>query len=372
MSKPITILFGTRPEAIKLAPIILELKKQNIPYRVIHTGQHLELAEQILSAFDITPDHRLKLMTEAQQPLDLLQKLLSTLPDLIAPDHTGLLIVQGDTTSALAGALTAHHQKVKVAHLEAGLRSYDRMQPFPEESNRTLISHLADLHFAPTAGARHNLLAENIDPDTIHVTGNSVVDALHFILDQAFVTPGEIRQKYDAGEGKLILLTTHRRENFGKPLEEIFGAIRDIAEEHPEYTILLPSHPNPNVQQAVKALRQIPNIHVIDPLTYEEFVPLMAAADLILTDSGGIQEEAPALGTPVFVLRNKTERPELLDSGAGKLIGTNKARIIEEVTSHFRRHQANERLEVFGDGHTAERVVRVLKAEVLGIKITQP
>ena len=379
MSKPITILFGTRPEAIKLAPVIRELKKQEISHRVIHTGQHMELAEQILTTFDITPDHRLSLMTEAQQPLDLLQRLLATLPKLISPENTGMVLVQGDTTSALAGALTAHHQKVPVAHLEAGLRSHDRMQPFPEESNRTLISHIADIHFAPTAGARQNLLAENIDPDTIHVTGNSVVDALHYILEHSSSTPEEIRKKYVANQeknskqakGKLILLTTHRRENFGEPLKHIFGAIRDIADAHPEYTVLFPSHPNPNVQQALSMLKDSQNIHVIEPLSYEEFVPLMAAADLILTDSGGIQEEAPALGTPVFVLRNKTERPELLASGAGKMIGTARDRIVEEVKNHFTTYQPNKTHEIFGDGHTAERVVGVLKAEVLRYNFPQ-
>ena len=360
MTKPITILFGTRPEAIKLAPIILQLKKQEIPHRVIHTGQHRELAEQILTTFGITPDHRLSLMTESQSPLNLLQRLLATLPDLITPENTDLLLVQGDTTSALAGALTAHHQKVRVAHLEAGLRSHDRMQPFPEESNRTLISHLADLHFAPTAGARQNLLDENIDPDTIHLTGNSVVDALHYILNKSTTSPEEIRKQYSVGQGKLIVLTTHRRENFGRPIKDIFGAIRHISEAHPEYTILLPSHPNPNVQKALALLKESPNTHVIEPLAYEEFVPLMAAADLILTDSGGIQEEAPALGTSVFVLRNKTERPELLDSGAGKLIGTNKDKIIEAVTDYFKTNCDNETREIFGDGHTAERVVMLM------------
>ena len=362
MSNPITILFGTRPEVIKLAPVILELKKQAIPHRVIHTGQHLELAEQILTTFGITPDYRLSMMTEAQKPLELLQKLLAALPELIMPESTGVLLVQGDTTTALAGALTAHHQKVRVAHLEAGLRSHDRMQPFPEESNRTLISHLADIHFAPTAGARQNLLAENIGPDTIHVTGNSVVDALHFIIDKSSISPEEIRKNYSVGEGKLILLTTHRRENFGEPIRDIFIAIKHIADIHPDYTILLPSHPNPNVQEAISLLKESTKIRVIEPLAYEEFVPLMAAADLILTDSGGIQEEAPALGTPVFVLRNKTERPELLESEAGQLIGTDKNKIINAVTNYFKTDSENNAHEIFGDGHTAERVVRFLKA----------
>jgi UDP-N-acetylglucosamine 2-epimerase (non-hydrolysing) len=360
MNKPITILFGTRPEAIKLAPIILKLRDQNMDYQVIHTGQHLELAEPILKTFGITPDIRLEMMKDAQQPLDLLSRLLSRLTDYINTDNSGCLLVQGDTTTALAGALTAYHQKVKLAHLEAGLRSHDKMQPFPEESNRTLISHLADLHFAPTASARQNLIKENIDPQSVHVTGNSVVDALQMILSKSKVTTEEIRKKYTTEKGKLILLTTHRRENFGEPLNNIIDAIKTIANEQPGVTILLPSHPNPNVQQAISALAGFENIHLIEPMIYEEFVPLMAAADLILTDSGGIQEETPALGTPVFVLRNKTERPELLESGAGKLIGTSKERIVEEVTSFFQSNQSSEVREVFGDGHAAERVVGLL------------
>jgi len=365
MNKPITVLFGTRPEAIKLAPVILKLKEEKIDHQVIHTGQHLELAEPILETFDINPDHRLALMKDTQQPLDLLSRLLSELPEFIDVEKTGVVLVQGDTTTALAGAITAHHQKVRVAHLEAGLRSHDKMQPFPEESNRTLISHLADLHFAPTAGARQNLLDEHISPGTIHITGNSVVDALHLILERSSITPEQIRRNYGIGDGKLVLLTTHRRENFGKPLKDILEAIQIIANEHPDYTILFPSHPNPNVQKAVSSLKEITNVKLIAPLQYDEFVPLMAAADLILTDSGGIQEEAPALGTPVFVLRNKTERPELLESGAGKLIGTDKKRIVNEVNTYFQSDRSKDSLEVFGDGHTAERVVRLLSTEVL-------
>lgn len=362
MNKPITVLFGTRPEAIKLAPVILKLREEEVDHQVIHTGQHLELAEPILELFDIKPDHRLAIMKDAQQPLDLLSRLLLELPEFINVEKSGTLLVQGDTTTALAGALTAHHQKVRVAHLEAGLRSHDKMQPFPEESNRTLISHLAELHFAPTASARQNLLNEHISQEQIHITGNSVVDALHDILEKSTLSPEQIRRNYGIGDGKLVLLTTHRRENFGQPLRDIIEAIQFIANENPDYTILFPSHPNPNVQKALTSLKKITNIKVIDPLQYDEFVPLMAAADLILTDSGGIQEEAPALGTSVFVLRNKTERPELLESGAGKLIGTDKERIIHEVNTYFQSDRSKEKQEIFGDGHTAERVVRLLKS----------
>lgn len=360
MKKKISVIFGTRPEAIKLAPVILELRKQQIPVQIVHTGQHNELVEPILKTFGIDPGHRLEMMSPGQTPLELLQKLLAVLPDMIHSKNTSTVLVQGDTTTALAGALAAHHQKITVAHLEAGLRSHDRSQPFPEETNRTLISHLSDLNFAPTAGARQNLIAEGISDDTIHVTGNSVVDALHYIIRKGNISPDELRKKHLKNGGHLILLTTHRRENFGEPLTEIFSAVKELATRFTSSVFLFPVHPNPKVQDKLTILKSVSNIKLLQPLAYEEFVPLMAAADLILTDSGGIQEEAPALGTPVFVLRNKTERPELLESGAGKLIGTTKERIIEEVASHFRSHKPSETRELFGDGHTAERVVRLL------------
>lgn len=361
MNKPITILFGTRPEAIKIAPIILELRKQNIKHTVIHTGQHAELADKILAAFNIKPDEHLHMMKKAQTPLDLLQRLLAVLPDWMHPDKTGLLLVQGDTTTALAGALTAHHQKVPLAHLEAGLRSHDRSQPFPEEANRILISHLADLHFAPTAGAQQNLRNENIPATSIHITGNSVVDALQYILNNSEITINDVRKKHGAENKKLLLLTTHRRENFGEPVRQIFHAMAKISEQIKDIEILLPVHPNPNVRDALPILEKYRNIKLIDPLSYTDFIPVMAAADLILTDSGGIQEEAPALGTPVFVLRNKTERPELIESGAGKLIGTNRETIVSEVSQFFAAKSRKTPIEVFGDGHTAERVVRIMK-----------
>ncbi len=361
MNKPITILFGTRPEAIKVAPIILELRKQNMKHTVIHTGQHAELADKILTSFDIKPDEHLHMMEKTQTPLDLLQRLLAVLSEWIYSDKTGILLVQGDTTTALAGALTAHHQKVPLAHLEAGLRSHDRAQPFPEEANRTLISHLADLHFAPTAVAKQNLLAENIPPHSIHLTGNSVVDALQFILNNSETTTDDVRKKYGAENKKLLLLTTHRRENFGEPIRHIFHAMAELSEQFDDIEILLPAHPNPNVIEVLPILEKYRNIKLIDPLSYTDFIPVMAAADLILTDSGGIQEEAPALGTPVFVLRNKTERPELIESGAGKLIGTDKDNIVSEVTQFFKTNNKSQPTEIFGDGFTAERVVRIMK-----------
>lgn len=361
MKKPISIIFGTRPEVIKLAPVILELKKQDVPVQIIHTGQHDELAEPILKTFDIQPDHRLEIMKAAQTPLDLLQRLLAVLPELIRADSTSSVLVQGDTTTALAGAMSAHYREIPVTHLEAGLRSHDRGQPFPEETNRTMISHLSDYHFAPTAGARQNLLAEGISSNNIHVTGNSVVDALHYIIKQGKVSPEELRDIYLNKGKNLILLTTHRRENFGDPLTHIFSAVSELAVRFPGSTFLFPVHPNPKVQEKLVLLDNLPNIKQIKPLKYEEFVPLMAAADLILTDSGGIQEEAPALGTPVFVLRNKTERPELIESGAGQLVGTDRQKIIEAVTHFLQTDHLRKPTEVFGDGHTAERVVAILK-----------
>jgi len=364
MKQPITILFGTRPEAIKLAPVILELRRLSIPHRVIHSGQHADLADDILNTFGIVPAQRLQMMTQTQTPLDLLQRLLAELPKWISREQTSILLVQGDTTTALAGALTAHHQTVQVAHLEAGLRSYDRSQPFPEEANRTLISHMADIHFAPTAKARQNLLDEHIAEPAIHVTGNSVVDALQYILELSPVSVDEVRKRYGAEKKRLLLLTTHRRENFGEPMRQIFMAVRQASEELKNLKVLLPVHPNPNVAEALQILRGYDNIDLIEPLSYTDFVPLMAASDLILTDSGGIQEEAPSLGTPVFVLRNKTERPELIESGAGKLIGTDQEAIFSSVKQFFTTINTRSTAEIFGDGHTAERVVQILKQAV--------
>lgn len=362
MNQRITIVFGTRPEAIKLSPVILALKKAGVETMIIHTGQHAELADDILSYFKITPDIHLTLMKKSQPNVVLFQRLVEKLNDIISPENCDTVLVQGDTTSALAGAMVAHFKGVKVAHLEAGLRSHDPSQPFPEESNRKLISHIANLHFAPTAEAKANLLAENIDSAAIHITGNSVVDALKMILSSEESSSESTRAQYASKNEILLLLTTHRRENLGRAQQEIFKAVIELVDRNPSLRVVFPVHPNPEIQKNLSILEKHNRVSITEPLSYFEFIPLMAASDLILTDSGGIQEEAPALGVPVFVLRNTTERPELIQSGAGILVGTKKEFIIEKVDLFLSSVHKNSPIEIYGDGQTSNRVVALLTA----------
>lgn len=361
MSEQIKIILGTRPEAIKLAPVILKLKEDKFDISVIHTGQHTNLANDILDYFGIKPDLRLNPDRSGNSEASLLQSLISVIEPLLSPDDTGLVMVQGDTSSALAGALAGHYQKIPVAHLEAGLRSHDISQPFPEETNRKLISHLAEIHFAPTATAKSNLLYEGVKTTEVHLTGNSVTDALKMILERSDRSKDSVRTIYANGFKKLILLTTHRRENLGDPQNEIFKAIKQIAERHSEVKIVFPVHPNPAIKKHLQQLDGLPNVSLIEPLSYFEFVPLMAASDLILTDSGGIQEEAPALGVPVLVLRNKTERPELIEAGAGMLVGTDVKKITTETSRHLNSSGRRKPKEIFGDGKTSSRVSAIIK-----------
>jgi len=360
--KKITVILGTRPEAIKLAPVILALKKSNLVLTVIHTGQHSDLADEVLDYFKIKPDIRLSINRDrVNSESDLLQQLLKVLTNSIKPHNSDLVMVQGDTSSALAGALSAHFQKIPVCHLEAGLRSFDITQPFPEETNRKLISHVAKIHFAATASAKQNLLNEGIPESDIHITGNSVVDALKMILNSSEQSNEQIRYKYGASDKKLVLLTTHRRENLGEAQKQIFRAVEKICTDNPEIKLVFPVHPNPEIRKHFYHLENLGNIELIEPLSYFQFVPLMAACDLILTDSGGIQEEAPALGVPVFVLRNKTERPELIENGAGKLIGTETDRIVNEVQNFLEANSESAAVEIFGDGQTSARVVTIIE-----------
>jgi len=355
----ISILLGTRPEAIKLAPLILKLKELGTPPIVVHTGQHADLADDILDYFGIEPDVNLKIMQKSQSPVYVLQRLLSELPDLFNQLKPDWMVVQGDTTSALAGAQAAFLQKIPVAHVEAGLRSYDLHQPFPEEMNRRLISHLASMHFAPTRHAKENLQNENIDGNSILITGNTVVDALKIILHDHRKHTKEIRKNYSVSKDKkMILLTTHRRENYGLAQKKIFRAILTLADMHPEYIFIYPVHPNPSISQNLDMIQNHSQIHIIKPVDYFNFIPLMAAADLILTDSGGIQEEAPALGIPVLVLRNKTERPELIEDGAGVLVGSNEKRIIENTERILNQNSKSEIKALFGDGKASHRIAK--------------
>jgi UDP-N-acetylglucosamine 2-epimerase (non-hydrolysing) len=354
-------IFGTRPEAIKMAPVMKELKKYPalISSEICVTAQHRQILDQVLDLFSLRPDFDLDLMEEDQHLAEISARGLDKLDRLLRERKPELVLIQGDTTTAFITALAAFYNRVKVAHIEAGLRSYDKENPFPEEVNRRLISGLADLHFAPTEQARKNLLQEGIADDRISVTGNPVIDALLGIAKKRERFPDRFLEEL---KDKVILLTAHRRESFGRPLRNICLAAKEIALSHPEVKIIYPVHLNPNVQKVVFPLLQgIPNLHLISPLNYEAFVHLMKKSYLILTDSGGIQEEAPSLGKPVLVLREVSERPEVVEVGAARLVGTGKKRIVQEAERLLDSREKYERMAAavnpYGDGKAAERIV---------------
>lgn len=362
---------GTRPDAIKLAPVILEIKKYPDKFKpiIILTAQHREMLDQVISLFDISVDYDLNIMKHNQNLFDITENALIKLREVIEKEKPDLILVQGDTTTAFIASLVAFYLKIPVAHIEAGLRTHNKYFPFPEEMNRKLISCLTDLHFAPTRSAKRNLLKEGISKDKIFVVGNTVVDALFFILNKQskneFQLPGKIHKLIE-NRDIYILLTAHRRENFGKPLKNICLAIREIAQENKDIKIIYPVHPNPNVSQtARKILKGLENVLLIAPVSYEIFVWLMKNAYLILTDSGGIQEEAPYLGKPVLVLRNESERGEAVKSGTVKVIGVNKNSIIKEtqlLLDNTNKYKKMARFKSpYGDGKTASHIVNILK-----------
>ncbi len=356
-------IFGTRPEAIKMAPVIKALEKHpdNIVSRVCVTAQHREMLDQVLDLFQITPDYDLNLMQPNQSLAALTARIFTELDPVIAQEQPDWVLVQGDTTTVMAASLVAFYRRVKVGHVEAGLRTRDKGQPFPEEINRRVASVVADVHFAPTEQAKQNLLREGVDPATVHVTGNTVIDALHMAAAMDYdVESGPL-----AGipwDKRVILVTAHRRENFGRPLENICAALREIAERYNDVHIVYPVHLNPNVQAPVyRLLSTVSNITLLPPLDYLPLVHLMKRVTLVLTDSGGIQEEAPGLGKPVLVLRETTERPEAVEAGTARVVGTEReaivrgtAALLEDATVYAQMAQA---VNPFGDGKAAEQLV---------------
>ena len=364
-------VFGTRPEAIKLGPIVKALEAEpGVELTVCTTGQHREMLQQVLDVFEIRPDIDLAVMTPGQSLTDITGRVLDKLSPLLAERQLDWLLVQGDTTTAFAAALAAFYQKIPVAHVEAGLRSGDIYQPFPEEVNRKMVSVVATRHFAPTGEARGNLLKEGVDPSLISVTGNSVIDALLFF--QARLTgdralAAEFEEKFDFLDPtrRLILVTGHRRENFEGGIERMCGALLEIAGRG-DVQIVYPVHPNPNVRGPVgAALAGQDGIHLLDPLDYLPFVYMMTRADIILTDSGGIQEEAPALGKPVLVTRETTERPEGVAAGTAKLVGTDREKIVSELTRLLDDQDAYQAMSrahnPYGDGRTSARIAAALR-----------
>jgi UDP-N-acetylglucosamine 2-epimerase (non-hydrolysing) len=369
----VLIIFGTRPEAIKLAPVIRELgKRPEFAPRVCVTAQHREMLDQVLQLFEIRPDWDLGIMRPDQSLFEVTERALAALEGVLEAERPELVLVQGDTTTAFVGALAGFYRKIRVGHIEAGLRSHDKFAPFPEEMNRRLADELSDLLFAPTEGAKANLLREGFPEERIFVTGNTVIDALLWTVERLESPEAQARlarRFAELGldlEGKrLILVTAHRRESFGR-LGEICHALRLIAEHNRDVELVYPVHLNPQVQGPVRrALEGTDRVRLLEPLDYESFVWLMSRAYLILTDSGGIQEEAPSLGKPVLVMRERTERPEALATGTAKLVGVAPQRIFQEAQRLLDEPAEYAKMaravNPFGDGHAAERIVSILK-----------
>jgi UDP-N-acetylglucosamine 2-epimerase (non-hydrolysing) len=355
-------VFGTRPEAIKLAPVIHRLDRQpGVKQRVVVTGQHRELLDQVLGLFSIRPALDLRVMTPEQELGSLTARILQDLEKDFLLHRPDWVIVQGDTTTAFAAALAAFYLRIPVAHVEAGLRTNDRYNPFPEEINRRFVDHIASLHFAPTERARENLLKESVDVATIHVTGNTGIDALLEIASRSSDDDAGV----DGRGSRLVLVTAHRRESFGAELLNICQALRDLVSRNPELHIVYAVHPNPNVTIPVRrALAGVPHIEAVTALDYASFVHLMKRSWLILTDSGGIQEEAPSLDKPVLVMRACTERLEGIEAGTARLVGTDPARIVGETETLLRDFaqysQMAQARNPYGDGHAGERIVDLL------------
>lgn len=370
-TRKISIIFGTRPEAIKLCPLVLYLKKYaELEPHVCVTGQHYEMLDQILETFDITPDFDLKLMQPNQTLSGLTARAVAAIDKYLNEAKPDLVILQGDTTTAFCAALCAFYKKIPIGHVEAGLRTGNKYSPFPEEVNRKLVTHIADYHFAPTLQSKENLLREGIMDNRIFVTGNTVIDALHIAQKKVRKNPPTIpglSQTINQNPNKsIVLITGHRRENFGAGFQSICDAIVTLARKFPDKEFIYPVHLNPNVRKPVyRIMSGFDNIHLLNPLDYLPFVALMDKSALILTDSGGIQEEAPSLGKPVLVMRNTTERPEAVTTGTVKLVGTKKETIVDSVTTLLTDEQAYNAMaravNPYGDGKACERIVSVLR-----------
>lgn len=371
----ILAVFGTRPEAIKLAPLIERLKQDSaFSLKICITAQHRQMLDHVLALFDIQADLDLDLMQADQDLTDLTCRILQSLQPILHREKPDLILIHGDTTTAFAAALAGFYQQIPIAHIEAGLRTHDLNSPFPEEANRQLISRLSQFHFAPTEQAKQNLLKEGIAPQQIWVTGNSVIDALFAALRKIRQNP-PLAEQLAAGfpflseEKRLILVTSHRRENFGQALAQICQALAEISARYPDIQIVYPVHLNPNVREPVyRLLGNSPNIFLIEPQEYPAFIYLMDKAYLILTDSGGIQEEAPSLAKPVLVMRAISERPEGIQAGTVKVVGTGTAQIMAEIELLLNDSQAYQMMaqakNPYGDGRAVQRILSILKQQI--------
>ena len=359
-------IFGTRPEAIKMAPVVMELRQHadEIETRTLVTAQHREMLDQVLHLFHIVPEYDLNIMAAGQTLFDITTRAMMGLNEVFQKDRPDLVLVHGDTTTTFAGALAAYYHQIPVGHVEAGLRTHDIYSPFPEEMNRRLTGGIAALHFAPTATAHDNLRAEGVPERDIFITGNTVIDALHHTVRPDYALPAELTQ-VDFAHRRVLLVTTHRRENLGEPMRHVYRAIHNIIHEIEDVEVIFPVHRNPKVREIVQEeLGRLPRTHLIDPLDYEPFANLMARVFIVLTDSGGVQEEAPALGKPVLVLRDTTERPEAVSAGTVRLVGTDEQRVYGEtmrlLTDPDAYRRMAEAVNPYGDGRAARRIIEAI------------
>ena len=368
MLKVMTI-FGTRPEAIKMAPVVKALEAaEDMESIVTVTAQHREMLDQVLHLFSITPDYDLNIMSQGQTLYDVTCKALLGLQGVLKEAKPDVVLVHGDTTTTFVGALAAFYEGIPVGHVEAGLRTGNIYSPFPEEMNRKLTGAIGTYHFAPTSTSESNLLKENINPAHLYVTGNTVIDALQTTVQTEYTFKEELLNQIDYVNNKIILVTTHRRENLGDPMRNVYEAVRDIINEQADVEVIFPMHRNPKVRSIVQeVLGDMSRVHLIEPLEYEPFANLMARTYLIMTDSGGIQEEAPSLGKPVLVLRDTTERPEAVEAGTVKLVGTDKESVYRTATELLVNETAylamSNAVNPYGDGLASDRIVQALRHE---------
>jgi UDP-N-acetylglucosamine 2-epimerase (non-hydrolysing) len=363
----IMTIFGTRPEAIKMAPLVKGLEKaEGIESLLTVTAQHREMLDQVLELFQLEADYDLDIMKSGQTLTDITVRVLKGLESVLRETAPDMVLVHGDTSTTFVAGLAAYYQQIQVGHVEAGLRTYNKYSPFPEEMNRHLTGALADLHFAPTAESKENLLRENVSKDKVFITGNTVIDALLRTVDSSYQFKNRLLNQIDFKDKKIILLTAHRRENLGRPMENIFKGVREVVEENQEVEVVFPVHLNPRVREIVdKVLSGMDRVHLIEPLDYQPFANLMARSYLVMTDSGGVQEEAPGLGKPVLVLRDTTERPEAVNAGTVSLVGTDTELIVKRANRLIRDDTAYQKManavNPYGDGKAVQRIVKRLQ-----------
>lgn len=361
-------IFGTRPEAIKMAPLVKVLEKdERFESIVCVTAQHREMLDSVMEIFDIKPQYDLNIMNHGQTVIDISNKVLKGVSDVLNQCKPDIVLVHGDTSTTLNSALAAFYNKIPVGHVEAGLRSYDNYSPFPEEMNRKLTGSIAEIHFSPTENNKKNLLKEGILEEKIFVTGNTVIDALKSVIKEDYIFESNLLNNIDFDNKKVILLTTHRRENWGNPMEDIFKSIIDLLDSNEDIEVIFPMHKNPKIRELASKYfeENLDRVHLIEPLEYVDFTNLMNKVYLIMTDSGGIQEEAPALGKPVIVLRTETERPEAVDAGTVKLVGIVKESIVSEANRLIRSKESydlmSKSMNPYGDGLASQRIAGIIE-----------